>query len=127
MTMPPSEAKPMKPMQMPPDAALAAGLRDIAKQSNLSGGQLLNPDAAEQWLEMCASRFAHLVELDKADLQMGPLQWVDPGIESMRSINADLLAALSALLNCVDGQHDQEWLDRCKADALAALARAEGK
>ena len=36
----------------------------------------------------------------------------------------DLLAALSSLLNCVDGQHEPDQLDRCKQRAREALAAA---
>jgi len=38
----------------------------------------------------------------------------------------ELLEALSNLLNCVDGQHDDEWLDRVKQKALAAITKATG-
>lgn len=46
--------------EMPINSILAMGLRDIAKQSNLSGGQLLNPEATENWLERCASHLERL-------------------------------------------------------------------
>ena len=38
-----------------------------------------------------------------------------------------LLTALDNILNCVDGVHDPDWLDRCKVDALAAIAQAKGE
>jgi hypothetical protein len=39
-----------------------------------------------------------------------------------RPDDSALVEALSNLLNCVDGQHDYEWLQRCKDEAKAALA-----
>jgi hypothetical protein len=39
----------------------------------------------------------------------------------------ELREAASSLLNCVDGQHDPEWLGRCKARLLAALRAQEAK
>lgn len=37
-----------------------------------------------------------------------------------------LLEALGSLLNCVDGVHDPDWLDRVKREARAAIAKARG-
>ncbi len=37
---------------------------------------------------------------------------------------ANLRDALSSLLNCVDGQHEPDQLDRCKQRAREALAAA---
>lgn len=38
----------------------------------------------------------------------------------------DLYEALDSLLNCVDGVHDVEQLERCKDRALKAITRARG-
>lgn len=42
-------------------------------------------------------------------------------IEALETENARLMEALGDLLNCVDGQHDYEWLARCKEKARKAL------
>jgi hypothetical protein len=48
----------------------------------------------------------------------------DPETARVIAAAPDTLEALDALLNCIDGVHDYEWLDRCKQAARAAIAKA---
>jgi hypothetical protein len=54
--------------------------------------------------------------------QEGYREGHEAGVAAERERCAGIAKALGNLLNCVDGIHEPEWLDRCKREALDALA-----
>lgn len=48
-------------------------------------------------------------------------------IGRLENINKELLGALEELLNVVDGCHTQDWLERKKKKAYAAIKKARGE